>query len=163
MFELRQASPVRAAKRKGMHAIEIGIDGLEAFLLPFRHTYSRHESPATHTEAEIRDLLVRFPDRIRIHAAMLDDVPVASLLVFRLTPTVAYTFYICRNADYLQENGPAFVIADLMDRLGAAGFKYLDLGPSASDQKFNKGVSFFKEGLGAVGHCRDRWQWNVDL
>ena len=53
------------------------------------------------------------------------------------------------------------IIADLIDRLSQAGYRYLDLGPSASDQKFNKGVSFFKEALGASGQCRDRWRWDV--
>jgi hypothetical protein len=49
-----------------------------------------------------------------------------------------------------------------MDRLAMAGYRYLDLGPSAWDMKFNRGVTFFKEGLGAVGQCRDRWCWNVE-
>jgi hypothetical protein len=28
--------------------------------------------------------------------------------------------------------------------------------------RFNKGVAFFKESLGAIGQCRDRWSWNVE-
>jgi Acetyltransferase (GNAT) domain len=160
-YRTRQISPVRAARRNGVRSVETGIGGLENFLLPFRDTYSRHGVPATHTELEIRDLLIRFPDRIRIHLAMHGDVPIAGLLVFHLTKTVATTFYICRSSGHLGEHGPALLIADAMDRLAAAGFRYLDLGPSASDLKFNQGNTFFKEGLGAVGHCRDLWCWNV--
>jgi Acetyltransferase (GNAT) domain len=161
LYKTRQISPVRAARRNGMRSVESGVEGLQDFLWTFRDTYSRHGTVATHTEEEIRDLLIRFPDRIRIHLAMLDDVPVAALLIFQLTKTIATTFYICRSSQHLSEHGPAFLIADAMDRLSAAGFRYLDLGPSASDQKFNQGNTFFKEGLGAVGHCRDLWNWSV--
>jgi hypothetical protein len=157
----RQASFVRAGRRKGVRCIVTGIDGFSYFLKPFRDTYARHGVPATHSEEEIQDLLVRFPDRVRIHLAMLEQEPIAALLVLKLSTIVANTFYICSNAAHSREHGPALLIADAMDRLSAAGFRYLDLRPSASDQKFNRGNTFFKEGLGAVGHCRDRWRWDV--
>ena len=160
-YSSRQATFVRAARRKGMIGIETGLEGLNDFLKLFRDTYERHGAPATHTPNEIRDLLERLPDRVRIHLAMLGDVPVAGLLVFRLSGSVANTFYICSSTEHPKEHGAPFVIADLIDRLSQAGYRYLDLGPSASDQKFNKGVSFFKEGLGAPGQCRDRWRWEV--
>jgi hypothetical protein len=160
-YSSRQATFVRAARRKGMMGIETGLEGFDDFLKLFRDTYERHSVPATHTPNEIRDLLERLPDRVRIHLAMLGDVPVAGLLVFRLSGSVANTFYICSSTEHPKEHGAAFVIADLIDRLSQAGCRYLDLGPSASDQKFNKGVSFFKEGLGASGQCRDRWRWEV--
>jgi Acetyltransferase (GNAT) domain len=160
-YSSRRATFVRAARRKGMIGIETGLEGFDDFLKLFRDTYGRHGVSATHTPNEIRDLLERLPDRVRIHLAMLGDVPVAGLLVFRLNDSVANTFYICSSTEHPKEHGAAFVIADLIDRLSQAGYRYLDLGPSASDRKFNKGVSFFKEGLGASGQCRDRWRWDV--
>jgi len=162
MYRSRQASFVRAGVRKGVRCIEAGIEGFPQFVTPFRDTYARHGVPATHSEQEIQDLITRFPDRIRIHLAMLQNVPIAALLVFRLNAIVANTFYICSNEKHANEHGPALVIADTMDRLAMAGYRYLDLGPSAWDMKFNRGVTFFKEGLGAVGQCRDRWRWNVE-
>jgi hypothetical protein len=161
-YTARQASYVRAARRKGICAVQTGVEGLQNFIVPFRDTYARHGVPATHTEDEVRDLLIRLPDRVGIHLAMLNDVPIAALLIFRLSKTVACTFYICRSSNHVNEHGSAFLIADLMDRLSAEGFRYLDLGPTASDQAFNKGVTFFKEGVGAIGQCRDRWRWDVD-
>jgi hypothetical protein len=160
-YSSRQATFVRAARRKGMIGIETGLEGFDDFLKPFRDTYERHGVPATHTPDEIRDLLERLPDRVRIHLAMLGDEPIAGLLVFWLSRSVASTFYICSSTEHSREHGAAFVIADLIDRLSQAGFRYLDLGPSASDQKFNEGVTFFKEGLGAFGQCRDRWRWEA--
>lgn len=161
-FKIRQISPVRAARRKGVRCVEVGLESFNEFILPFRDTYSRHGTQPTHSEDEIRDLLTRLPNRIRVHLAKLDDIPIAALLVFHVTRSVATTFYICRSAGHLGANGPAILIANAMDRLGEAGFRYLDLGPSASDHKINDGNTFFKEGLGAVGHCRDRWQWDIE-
>src|SRR5262249_38424630 len=142
IFLSRQITSVRAARRKGMIGIETGLEGLDDFLKVFRDTYERHGVPATHTPNEIRDLLERLPDRVRIHLAMLKDAPVAGLLVFRLSGSVANTFYICSSAEHPKEHGGAFVIADLIDRVSQAGFSYVDFGPSAHDQKFNKGVTF---------------------
>jgi hypothetical protein len=93
---------------------------------------------------------------------MLGEVPVAGLLVFRLSAAVANTFYICSSTEHANEHGAAFVIADLIDRLSQTDCRYIDLGPSASDARFNRGVTFFKEGLGAFGQCRDRWWWTAE-
>jgi Acetyltransferase (GNAT) domain len=160
-FRNRQISPVRAAQRKGMIAVESGFDGFEKFLVVFGDTFARHGTAATHTPDEIGDLLRRLPDRVRIYLAMLGETPIAGLLVFKLTRSVAYTFYICSGTEHVHKHGTAFIIADLIESLSNTGFQYLDLGPSANDRKFNKGITFFKEGLGAVGHCRDRWLWTV--
>jgi hypothetical protein len=158
-FRDNQISCVRSAQRKGMVELEGGVERLDDFLNVFYDTYERHGVAATHTPEEIRDLLQRLPDRVRIHLAMLGSEVIAGLLVFRLSATIANTFYICSSTKHAGEHGAAFVIAELVHRLAATGCRYLDLGPSASDQKFNKGVTFFKEGLGAFGQCRDRWRW----
>jgi Acetyltransferase (GNAT) domain len=110
-----------------------GGERLDDFLEVFHDTYERHGVAATHTPEEIRDLLQRLPDRVRIHLATLGDKPVAGLLVFRLSRSVANTFYICSSTKHPDDRGAAFIIADLIDRLSQAGFRYLDLGPSASD------------------------------
>jgi hypothetical protein len=161
-FRQNQISCVRTAQRNGVVAVETGLEGLDAFLLVFNDTYERHGSTATHSPEEIRYLLQNLPGRARIHLAMRGDVPIAGLLVFRLSAEVAYSFYICSSTAHAGEHGAAFVIADAMERLARDGFRILDLGPSASDMKFNKGVAFFKEGLGAFGACRDRWRWEAN-
>jgi GNAT acetyltransferase-like protein len=159
LFRGRQISYVRAAHRKGMSAVEGGTERLDDFLEVFRDTYDRHGVPATHTPEEMRDLLERLPDRARIHLAILGGEVIAGLLVFRLSATVANTFYICSSRKHSTKHGASFVIAELIPRLSGTGCRFLDFGPSASDQKFKKGVTFFKEGLGAFGQCRDRWRW----
>src|SRR5262249_39613187 len=160
-FRRRQIAYVRAARRKGMVGIEAGVEGLSDFLKVFRGTYERHGVAATHTPEEIRALLQRLPERRRANLAALAAVPVAGLLVFRLSASVANPVYLCSSMAHASEHGAAFIIADLIERLSQAGSRCLDFGPSASDQNFNRGVTFFKEGLGAVGQCRDRWRWEA--
>jgi hypothetical protein len=158
-FSSRQVSYVRAALRDGVTAIEGGVELLELFAKPFRDTFKRHGVSATHTEDEIRDLMGRFPDRIRIHLAMHKDEALAGLLIFHVAPGVGYTMYILRAAENSGVRGDSVVIADTMTRLAAKGFRYLDLGPSASDMNINDGVLTFKERLGSFCQCRDRWYW----
>ena len=160
-FDDRQRQFVRTARNKGVTTQEGGKELLEMFAMPFRDTYKRHGVPATHSEAEIVDLMRRFPDRVRIHLAMLDGKTIAALLVFHVTAVVGYTMYILTSAGCETLNGARILIADSVTRLTERGFHYLDLGPSASDMNFNHGVFAFKERLGAFGALRDRWIWAV--
>lgn len=155
----RQASYVRAARRRGLLAVERGVDGLDDFLKVFQDTFERHGVRATHTAEEIRTLLERFPQRIRLHLALQSGYPAAGLLLMRLTESVVYAFYNCTSREHADQHGVAFLLAELIDRLPQDGVRILDLGPSASDMNFNRGVVYFKEGLGAFGQCRDRWRW----
>jgi hypothetical protein len=162
LFRANQVLAVNMGRRDGIITTEPGLDGLEDFFRVFRDTYSRHGTAPTHSESEIRDLVTRMPDRVSTVLATLNDEAVAGLLVFQVTKDVAYTFYICTKTDSGSKNGAACAIAGLVDRLSGRGMKYIDFGPSASDTKFNKGVAFFKEGLGASGYCRDRWRWSAE-
>jgi hypothetical protein len=161
LFRQRQATRVRAQLRKGLTTSEGGIDRLGAFLSVFHDTYDRHGVKPTHTPEEIGDLLQRLPDRVRIHLAMLGDVPAAGILTFTLNSRVAYTFYICTSTEYACESGGVVAFAALIDRLARQGYHWIDLGPSAQRSRFNDGVAFFKEGLGAIGYCRDQWYWTT--
>lgn len=161
LFRETYANRVRAAHRKGMRVREGGAECLDEFLSVFRDTYGRHGTAATHSETEIADLLRRLPDRIKLVIATLDGAPAAGILLFLLNPRVAYTFYICMSEAHARESGNLAVFAFLIDWLAERGYRWLDLGPSAHAANFNEGVTFFKEGLGAIGHCRDRWRWTA--
>lgn len=161
LFRSRMASFVRAGRRKGITVVEGGEERLGDFLAVFRDTYARHGAAPTHTPEEIADLLRRLPHRVKLHIAMLGDVPVAGVLVLLLNARVAYAFYICMASAYAQERGSLLIFAALLDRLADQGYRWLDLGHGAWDGNFNDGVVFFKEGLGARGYCRDRWSWNT--
>ena len=162
LFRSRFATRVRAGVRDGIRVVQGGLDLLEHFLVVFDDTYRRHGVKATHDATEIADLLRRLPERVQLHVAFANEVPVAGLLVFLLNARVAYSFYICTSTEHAHEPGGVVVFASLIDSLGAAGYRWLDLGPTARPGNFNAGVTQFKEGLGGIGHCRDKWVWSAE-
>jgi hypothetical protein len=161
-FRDTAANLVRSGRRGGIAVVEGGLDRLDEFLEVFRDTYTRHGARATHTPEEIADLLARFPVRVRLWLSMLDGTPIAGVLLLKLNAHVAHSFYICMSSAHARHNGNVVVFATLLDQLGDQGYRWLDLGPSAHDGNLNTGVAFFKEGLGALGHCRDRWNWSTE-
>jgi hypothetical protein len=79
--------------------------------------------------------------------------------MFILNHNICNSFYLCDRAGYREFHGLTVLLADAAEVLAGRGFRYLDLGPSASSTHFNHGVVSFKESLGAKGFCRDRWRW----
>jgi hypothetical protein len=158
-FQSRQRTDVRASQRGGVTVRLGGAGLLDGFAPMFEATYRRLKATPTHTIDEIRALLCRLPDRVRLVLAEQGTRAVSGLLVLRLAREVAAIFDICRAPP--GERGNALTIAALMDDLAADGATWLDLGPSASTDRYNTGVAFFKRGMGATTLCRDHWRWTV--
>jgi hypothetical protein len=159
IFRERQRRYVRACRRKGVAVTESGIDALGGFLELLEETHARLKALPTHTPDEIRSLFDRVPDHLRIWSARLDGIVIASLLLFILNRNVCVTFYLCDRASHRADHGATVLLAEVIDALGERGYRYLDMGPSASTVHFNHGVVGFKESLGARAFCRDRWRW----
>lgn len=159
LFRPSHRSKVRAGRRKGVGVAETGIEGLEGFLKLLAETHARLGSLPTHTPEEIGSLFHRLPGRVRIWSAKLEETTIASTLLFVLNRNVCNTFYICDSASHREFHGVTVLFAEAIDVLAKRGFRYLDLGPSASGAHFNRGVVSFKESLGARAFCRDRWRW----
>ena len=159
LFRQSQRSYVRACRRRGVVVSEAGIEGLGGFLELFTETHARLGSQPTHTHEEIETLLHRWPAHIRIWSAHLGELTIASVLLFVLNRRICNTFYICDRASHRSFHGLTVLLAEIADRLASRGFHFLDLGPSASSEHFNRGVVSFKESLGARAFCRDRWRW----
>jgi hypothetical protein len=162
LFRTRNVTKTRAALRQGLAVHAGGRELLEGFGVVFNATYDRHGVKATHTLDELDDLMRRLPDRMRIYLARHDSAPVGGLFVMDVAPQVATSFYICRAGDPEELNVMLPLFAYAIDDLAGRGFRYLDLGPmSQDDGSLNAGVTFFKEGIGAVGGCRDLWSWDA--
>jgi hypothetical protein len=159
LFRQSQRSYVRACREKGIEVTETDLQGLAEFLDLFEGTYQRLETRPTHTREEIERLLHRLPDRVHIWSARLENTTIASVLLFVLNRNICVTFYICDRASHREFHGVTVLIAEVVEILAKRGFRYLDLGPSASTMHFNRGVVAFKESLGAQAFCRDRWRW----
>ena len=159
IFRERQRRYVRACRRKGVAVTESGTDGLGGFLELLEETYARLKALPTHTPAEIRSLFDRVPNHLRIWSAHLGGIVIASMLLFILNRNICVTFYLCDRASHRADHGATVLLAEVIDALGERGYRYLDMGPSASTVHFNHGVVGFKESLGARSFCRDRWRW----
>src|SRR5262249_15842428 len=143
----------------GVVVSETGVEGLPRFLELLAETYERLQTSPTHTPQEIESLFLRMPENMRIWLADLENTTIAGILIFILNKNICNTFYICNRTSYREFHGVTVLIAELADVLARRGFRYLDLGPSASSAHFNKGVVGFKESLGARAFCRDSWRW----
>ena len=159
LFRGSHRSKVRAGRRKGVVVTETGAEGLGGFLELLGETHARLGSVPTHTPEEIESLFRRIPARLRIWSAKLQETTIASVLLFVLNRNICNTFYICDRASHRDFHGVTVLFAEAIDVLARRGFRYLDLGPSASSAHFNRGVASFKESLGARAFCRDRWRW----
>jgi hypothetical protein len=159
LFRPSHRSKVRAGRRAGVVVTEAGIEGLKGFLEILAETHARLGSLPTHTPQEIDSLFHRLPDRVRIWSAHLGATMIASVLMFVLNRNICNTFYICDRASHREFQGVTVLLAEAVDVLARRGFRYVDLGPSASSVHFNRGVVSFKESLGGRAFCRDRWRW----
>lgn len=159
LFRQSQRSYVRACARKGVVVTEAGIEELGQFLDCFAETYVRLQAVPTHTPEEIESLFQRLPTRLRIWSAKLAGTTIASVLLLVINTQICNAFYICDRGSYRDFHGATVLLAEAADVLAARGFRYLDLGPSATSAHFNRGVVSFKESLGARPFCRDRWRW----
>jgi hypothetical protein len=154
--KLRTANDPRFETKLGGAAL------LDAFLIAFNETYARHGVAPTHSPAELADLLRRLPDRFRIALQFFDGRPVAGLFLMKMSETIENAFYICATSEDAELNASLALFAWTLDRLADDGVALLDLGPSSMpDGSLNRGVCFFKESLGAVGYCRERWTWSA--
>jgi Acetyltransferase (GNAT) domain len=159
LFRQSQRSYVRACRQKGVIVTEAGVEALGEFLELFAETYDRLQALPTHTRQDMETLFSRIPARLRIWSAKLEGKMIAGVLLFILNQKICTTFYICDCASHREFHGVTVLLAELADVLARRGFRYLDLGPSASSTHFNNGVVNFKESLGARAFCRDRWRW----
>jgi hypothetical protein len=159
LFRQSQRSYVRACRQKGVIVTEAGVEALGEFLELFAETYARLQALPAHTPQDIETLFYRLPTRLRIWSAKLEGKPIAGVLLFILNHNICTTFYICDCVSHREFHGSTVLLAELADVLARRGFRYIDLGPSASSTHFNHGVVNFKESLGARAFCRDRWRW----
>jgi hypothetical protein len=159
LFRQSQRSYVRACREKGVIVTEAGVEAVGEFLELFAETYARLQALPTHTPQDIQTLFYRLPSRLRIWSAKLDGKMIAGVLLLMLNRNICTTFYICDCVSHREFHGITVLLAELADALATRGFRYIDLGPSASSTHFNQGVVNFKESLGARAFCRDRWRW----
>lgn len=123
---------------------------------------THHDATPTHTFEEMRLLMSRFPQQIKLYLVRKQRKILAGCLVF-VTRRVAHTQYIAAN-----DEGRHLGALDLLLRhLINERFKqmpYLDFGVSTENggQYLNEGLIFQKEGFGARSMCYDSYEVALD-
>jgi Acetyltransferase (GNAT) domain len=119
----------------------------------------RHGLQPVHTAAELRLLITRFPQTIRLFVATEETVLVAGVLIFE-TPAVAHAQYIASGPRGRELGATDALVAHLVEHVYAD--RWFDLGVSNErNGALNAGLQRFKEGFGARTIVHD--QYALDL
>lgn len=149
-------SGIRKAKRCGVKIVE--SDDLNSFwTILSANLLDRHHATPVHTIDEISALKSRFPDNIRLHAALIDGRMIAGTLVFD-TPQVLHTQYISASPEGKECGALDLLFATLTDEI-YPDKRYFDFGTSNEDrgQKLNESLIYQKEGFGGRAICYDTY------
>jgi hypothetical protein len=157
----RRARYIRGELRRGVTPREVGVDRVDDFYPILLADRAKNQAVPTHSRDEVQDLLTRLPGRVRLFLCEDGGRALAGLLLFMLTPTVAYTFYLCQDDPTGQSRANAVLLAHVAQQMAGEGIRHLDMGPTSfDDMTLNRGLAFFKEEFGARGFCRDAWRWD---
>ncbi|MBR1476136.1 MAG: GNAT family N-acetyltransferase [Muribaculaceae bacterium] len=112
----------------------------------------RHDTRPVHTLDEIQLLVKRFPDRIRLFSATVQDEIVAGVVMFELGP-VAHAQYIAASPRGRELKALTRLFDWLIDHYAEREFRYLDFGISTEQHGtvLNRGLVQQKCRLGGRG------------
>ena len=159
-FSESRMSGVRKARAAGI-TIERS-DDLNAFWHVLEQNLgSRYNARPVHTAAEMRLLMSRFPDAIRLHVARLGDTVVGGTLVY-LMPDLAHTQYISASAEGKAHGALDLLFHQLVNN-DYAHCRHFDFGKSTEQggAYLNAPLIFQKQGFGGRGVCYDTYEWDL--
>jgi hypothetical protein len=158
---------VRSALAKGPCVSAAGLERLPEFYSVLEANRGKYQARPTHTEHELRWLLERLPDRIKMFIYYLDEKIVGGTVMFDLNDRVSYSFYPCHDERFDDYRPPNVVLYRMLEEYTRRGFLYVDLGPTGNvlvggSCHLNEGNLYFKQQMGGVAFCRDAWKWECD-
>ncbi|HDT12141.1 MAG TPA: GNAT family N-acetyltransferase [Candidatus Marinimicrobia bacterium] len=115
----------------------------------------RHNVQPTHTLDELIDIKQRYPDRIRLYSAYLQDRMIAGIVLFDANVRVTLAFYISHDESWQEYRSVNILFKEVIEDSIKRGFKYLDYGIFTVNMEPNLGLARFKESFGAGGIFRD--------
>lgn len=115
----------------------------------------RHGVTPTHSLNELLLLKEKFPTRIRLWGAFLDEKMIAGVCNFSANDNVVLAFYISHNEEYQEYRPVNTLFYEIMKKSVVEGFNYLDFGIFTVNMEPNWGLARFKENFGSRGIFRD--------
>lgn len=120
----------------------------------------RHGARPTHTLGEIKELISRYPDNIKLVAAYYQERMISGVVLFLLNSRVMNCFYIAQDYNYQQIRPLNLIFYRLIDWGIKNGYHYLDWGISTENKGrlVNHGLFRFKEEFGGRGLLRETYR-----
>ena len=115
----------------------------------------RHGVTPTHSLDELLLLKKKFPTRIRLWGAFLEEKLIAGVCNFSANNKVVLAFYISHNEEYQEYRPVNTLFYEIMKKSVVEGFDYLDFGIFTVNMEPNWGLARFKENFGSRGIFRD--------
>lgn len=122
---------------------------------------NRYNAKPVHTSSEMKLLMSRFPNNIRLYVAKMNGEIVGGTLIY-VTPQVVHTQYISASVEG-KKHGALDLLFDYIINKVYANCRYFDFGKSTErgGAYLNEPLIFQKEGFGGRGVCYDWYQWEL--
>ena len=122
---------------------------------------NRYNAKPVHTASEMKLLMSRFPNNIKLYVAKMNGEIVGGTLIY-VTPQVVHTQYISASVDG-KKHGALDQLFDYIINKVYANCRYFDFGKSTEQggAYLNEPLIFQKEGFGGRGVCYDWYQWEL--
>lgn len=122
---------------------------------------NRYNAKPVHTANEMKLLMSRFPNNIRLYVAKMNGEIVGGTLIY-VTLQVVHTQYISASVEG-KKHGALDLLFDYIINKVYANCRYFDFGKSTEQggAYLNEPLIFQKEGFGGRGVCYDWYQWEL--
>lgn len=122
---------------------------------------NRYNAKPVHTSSEMKLLMSRFPNSIKLYVAKMNGEIVGGTLIY-VTPQVVHTQYISASVEG-KKHGALDLLFDYIINKVYANCRYFDFGKSTEQggAYLNESLIFQKEGFGGRGVCYDWYQWEL--
>lgn len=122
---------------------------------------NRYNAKPVHRASEMKLLMSRFPNNIKLYVAKMNGEIVGGTLIY-VTPQVVHTQYISASVEG-KKHGALDLLFDYIINKVYANCRYFDFGKSTEQggAYLNEPLIFQKEGFGGRGVCYDWYQWEL--
>lgn len=122
---------------------------------------NRYNAKPVHTANEMKLLMSRFPNNIKLYVAKMNGEILGGTLIY-VTPQVVHTQYISASVEG-KKHGALDLLFDYIINKVYANCRYFDFGKSTEQggAYLNEPLIFQKEGFGGRGVCYDWYQWEL--
>lgn len=162
--KLKFAESRKSGIRKALSLnIEVGeSNGVDGFWHVLEDNLgNRYNAKPVHTASEMKLLMSRFPNNIKLYVAKMNGEIVGGTLIY-VTPQVVHTQYISASVEG-KKHGALDLLFDYIINKVYANCRYFDFGKSTEQggAYLNEPLIFQKEGFGGRGVCYDWYQWEL--